>query len=408
MICRSCQHPISDVFVDLGTAPPSNAFLATDRLQEAEVYYPLKLFTCHHCWLVQVDEVKSHADLFAADYVYYSSFSPSWLAHARTYVEHATDRLALHKGSLVVEIASNDGYLLQYVVEKGIPCFGVEPTQGTADVARSKDVETISAFFGESLAQQLVKARGHADLIIGNNVFAHVPDLIDFIKGLGTLLAPEGTITLEFPHLHELVRNTQFDTIYHEHFSYFSLESASYALRSQGLRVYDVEQLGTHGGSLRLWICHESASIATCSSVSRIRQLEADVGISTAEYYRPFARHVEEVKDNFLRMLLDERQKGHRLVAYGAAAKGNTLINYAGVRQDLIPYVVDASTYKQGMYLPGSRIPVVDESVIARDKPDVILILPWNLRAEIENQLSYAEEWGARFVTVVPHVEFSV
>jgi len=408
MICRSCQRPISDVFVDLGTAPPSNAFLAADKLQEAEIYYPLKLFTCHHCWLVQVDEVKSHTDLFTADYVYYSSFSPSWLAHARAYVEHAADRLALNNRSLVVEIASNDGYLLQYVAEKGIPCFGVEPTRGTADVARSKGIETIGAFFGESLAQEIVQTRGHADLIIGNNVFAHVPDLNDFIRGLRTLLAPEGSITLEFPHLLELVRCTQFDTIYHEHFSYFSLESASYALRAQGLRVYDVEQLGTHGGSLRLWICHEGASVATCSSVEKIRQLEAESGIATAEYYRPFAQQVEEVKDNFLRLLLDERRQGHRLVAYGAAAKGNTLINYAGVRQDLIPYVVDASTYKQGMYLPGSRIPVVDESAIVRDKPDVIIILPWNLRAEIENQLSYAREWGARFVTVVPHVEFSV
>lgn len=404
MKCRFCQSALTDVFLDLGSAPPSNAFLDAGRLLAPEPYFPLKLFTCGRCHLVQVDEVQSHDAIFDNEYVYFSSYSSSWLDHARRYVDEATTRLGLDASSLVMEIASNDGYLLQYVKDRGIPCVGIEPTGGTAEAARAKGVETIGEFFGNDFARRFVADRGKADLIIANNVFAHVPDVNDFAAGLANALASDGTITIEFPHLMQLVAERQFDTVYHEHFSYFSLHTAAAILAAQGLDVWDVQELPTHGGSLRLWVSHAGKRTPT----ERLEDLlcrEREAGMLDNVYYSDFQRKADDVKNDCLRFLIEQRAAGKRVAAYGAAAKGNTLLNYAGVRQDLLPFVVDASPYKQGKWLPGSRIPVVDETRLREEKPDFILILPWNLRQEIMAQLDYAREWGAHFVVAVPRLE---
>jgi len=402
--CRFCQSALTNVFLDLGTAPPSNAFLDAESLLAPESYFPLKLFTCGHCHLVQVDEVQSHDAIFDNEYVYFSSYSSSWLDHARRYVDEATTRLGLDASSLVMEIASNDGYLLQYVKDKGIPCVGIEPTGGTAEVARSKGVETIGEFFGNDLARRFVADRGQVDLIVANNVFAHVPDVNDFAAGLACALASDGTITLEFPHLMRLVAERQFDTVYHEHFSYFSLHTAAAILAAQGLTVWDVQELPTHGGSLRLWVSHTGTRAPTDQLDDLLRR-EREAGMLDDAYYSDFQRKADDVKNDCLRFLIEQRAAGKRVAAYGAAAKGNTLLNYAGVRQDLLPFVVDASPYKQGKWLPGSRIPVVDEARLRKEKPDFIWILPWNIRQEIMAQLDYARDWGARFVVAVPRLE---
>jgi trans-aconitate methyltransferase len=400
--CRFCATPLQDVFLDLGSAPPSNAFLAVDALSAPETWFPLKLFTCAKCRLVQVDEVQSHAALFAHDYVYYSSFSRSWLAHAERYVGDAVAKLALDHTSLVMEIASNDGYLLQFVAARGIPCIGIEPTNGTANAARKKGIETLERFFGIDFAGEFVRERGTADLIVANNVLAHVPDLNNFVAGLAAALAPEGTITVEFPHLMELVAHKQFDTVYHEHFSYFSLNTVRSIFAAHGLRLWDVEQLPTHGGSLRIWAAHAHSQRAETSAVAALLAMEADAGMEDVAYYQGFQKQANEVKNSCLTFLLEQLRAGRRVVGYGAAAKGNTLLNYAGVKSDLLPYVVDASPHKQGHWLPGSRIPVVDESRLREDRPDFVLILPWNLRDEIVAQLSYIRAWGGQFVTLVP------
>jgi trans-aconitate methyltransferase len=402
MKCRFCATQMQDVFLDLGSAPPSNAFLAADALSAPETWFPLKLFTCGTCRLVQVDEVQSHAALFAPDYVYYSSFSRSWLAHAERYVGEAVTKLGLDHNSLVMEIASNDGYLLQYVVARNIRCIGIEPTSGTAYAARQKGVETLERFFGRNFAEEFVRERGKADLIVANNVLAHVPDLNDFVGGMATALAREGTITVEFPHLMELVAHRQFDTVYHEHFSYFSLHTVRAIFAAHGLRVWDVEQLSTHGGSLRIWATHAHGQRMDTSAVATLLALEAKAGMQDAAYYRGFQTQADAVKNECLTFLLEQRRAGRKVAGYGAAAKGNTLLNYAGVKPDLLPYVVDASPHKQGQWLPGSRIPVVNESRLREDRPDFVLILPWNLREEIVAQLSYIREWGGRFVTFVP------
>jgi SAM-dependent methyltransferase len=395
---------LNDVFLDLGSAPPSNAFLDAIQLQAPEVHFPLKLFTCGNCRLVQVDEVQSHDAIFDNDYVYFSSFSSSWLAHARRYVDEAVVRLDLKASSLVMEIASNDGYLLQYVKERGIPCVGIEPTGGTADAARAKGVETIGEFFGHEFARRFVRDRGSADLIVANNVFAHVPDVNDFAAGLSEVLADGGTITIEFPHLMQLVAERQFDTVYHEHFSYFSLHTATAIVAAQGLEVWDVQELPTHGGSLRLWISHAGARTVT-DRVEALLRCEREAGMLDDAYYRDFQRKADDVKNDCLQFLIEQRAAGKRIAAYGAAAKGNTLLNYAGVRPDLLPFVVDASPYKQGKWLPGSRIPVVEETRLREERPDFIWILPWNLRQEIMAQLAYVREWGAHFVVAVPRLE---
>lgn len=404
MKCRFCATPLVDVFLDLGTAPPSNAFLSAEALAAPETYFPLKLFTCQACRLVQVDEVQSHTALFAADYAYYSSFSRSWLDHARHYVDLAVARLGLDARSLVMEIASNDGYLLQFVASKGIPCVGIEPTAGTARVAREKGLETVERFFGRDFATEFVLGRRPLDLIVANNVLAHVPDINDFVAGLAIALAPGGTITVEFPHLMELVAHRQFDTVYHEHFSYFSLLSVQAIFAAHALRIRDVERLPTHGGSLRVWASHRDDPRAETPAVAALLALERTAGMHEAGYYRGFQTAADDVKNALLSFLLEQQRAGRSVVGYGAAAKGNTLLNYAGVRADLLPYVIDASPHKQGRFLPGSRIPVVAEDRLRAEKPDFILILPWNLQEEIRAQLDYSRQWGARFVTAVPQL----
>lgn len=404
MKCRFCQTPLHDVFLDLGSAPPSNAFLGADDLHAPETWFPLKLFTCTECHLVQVDEVQKHDALFSGDYVYFSSYSRSWLAHAKRYVEQAVARLGLGPQSLVVELASNDGYLLQYVQAHGIPCVGIEPTHGTAEAARARGIETIEQFFGERFAQDFAAGRRNADLVIGNNVLAHVPDLNDFVAGIAAVLAPEGVATLEFPHLLQLVAQHQFDTIYHEHFSYFSLRTAQKIFAAQDLRIFDVEELPTHGGSLRLWACRDDAAYRETPAVVALLAKEVDAGMQAMDYYHGFQPLADGIKNDFLAFLIQAKREGKHVVGYGAAAKGNTLLNYAGVRPDLLAYVVDASPHKQGRHLPGSRIPVVAEARIRDTRPDYVVILPWNLRDEITAQLAYIREWSGKFVTAVPQL----
>ena len=401
MKCRSCGHELTDVFLDLGTAPPSNAFVSASSLSAPEVYFPLKLFTCDACHLVQVDEVQSHDSIFNDDYVYFSSYSRSWLEHAKAYVSTAIERLGLGPESLVIEVASNDGYLLQYVRQAGIPCVGIEPTASTAEASRGKGIDTIGEFFTRAFATSFVQSRGHADLMVANNVLAHVPDIHDFVAGFAITLAATGTATFEFPHLLALVEQHQFDTVYHEHFSYLSLHAVERIFTAHDLEIWDVEELPTHGGSLRIWAGHTGAR-KIASSVVRLRERERVAGMLDMPFYHGFQEKADEVKHRFLRFLLDCRREGKRVGAYGAAAKGNTLINYAGVKPDLLGYIVDASPHKQGRWLPGSRIPVVDIEHLKADRPDYVIILPWNLRSEIINNLAYIRDWGGKFVTFIP------
>jgi SAM-dependent methyltransferase len=404
MTCRFCGSVLTDVFLDLGSAPPSNAFLKAAALAEPEAWYPLKLYTCAKCFLVQVAEVRSHAALFDDDYVYFSSFSRSWLAHAERYVDEAVPRLGLDSRSLVVEVASNDGYLLQYMAARGIPSVGIEPTASTAQAARDRGIETISEFFGRHFAENFVAERGHANLVIGNNVLAHVPDVNDFVAGFRAVLAPDGTVTVEFPHLKSLVDQRQFDTVYHEHFSYFSLHTVVRIFAAHGLSVWDVQKLPTHGGSLRVWASPEGIR-APQASVQALLDDEQQAGMLDLAWYQRFQADANEVKNDVVAFLIDSARAGLKVAGYGAAAKGNTLLNYAGIRGDLVRYVVDASPHKQGRYLPGSRIPVVDEATLRADRPDLVVIFPWNLRDEIMQQLAYIREWGGRFVVAVPRLE---
>lgn len=407
MKCRFCQAPLNEVFLNLGTAPPSNAFLTAADLAKPEAWFPLKLYTCSHCHLVQADEVEDHTAIFSSSYAYFSSYSRTWLAHAERYVTEATARLHLGPQSFVVEIASNDGYLLQYVKARGIPCVGIEPTAGTAKVARARGIETIEEFFGDRFARDFFANRRPADLIAANNVLAHVPGLNDFVEGIHSALAPAGVATLEFPHLMQLVDQHQFDTIYHEHYSYFSFHTAQRIFAAHGLRLWDVEELTTHGGSLRLWACRDEAAYANTPAVAALTARETAAGMETMDYYRGFQAKADAIKNAFLAFLLDAKRAGKQVVGYGAAAKGNTLINYAGVRPDLVRYVVDASPHKQGCWLPGSRIPVVAEGLIRETRPDYVIILPWNLRKEIAAQLTYIREWGGKFVTTIPQLVVS-
>lgn len=395
--------------VDLVTAPPSNAFLTRAQLEEPELSFPLKVFVCEACWLVQVDAVERPDALFTPDYAYYSSFSSSWLRHSRDYVELVRSRLGLTTESFVLEVASNDGYLLQYFVEAGIPCLGIEPTAGTAAAAREKGVETREVFWGSEEARRLVSERGQCDLMLGNNVLAHVPDLNDFLAGFKLALAPEGTLTFEFPHLLNLLRLNQFDTIYHEHYSYLSLTAARAALARHGLTVHDVEELPTHGGSLRLFIRHEEHErLAVTPAVAAVEEREIAASLREARGYQGLQGAADGVRAAVLEFLLEERAAGRRVVGYGAAAKGNTLLNYCGLKgNELLEFVVDASPHKQGLYLPGSHIPVVAEERLREARPDAVVILPWNIRAEITEQLGYVREWGGRFVTFIPELEVS-
>lgn len=402
MNCRFCAAPLRDVFLDLGTAPPSNAYLSAESLRAPEAWYPLKLFTCGVCRLVQVEDVHGREQLFAPDYAYFSSYSRSWLAHAERYVETAAARLGLGARSLVVEVASNDGYLLQYVRARGIPCLGIEPTASTAQAARERGIDTVVEFLGAATGRTFAEARGAADLVVANNVLAHVPDINDFVAGLRALLAPTGTLTVEFPHLLELVHHHQFDTVYHEHFSYLSFLTVRRIFAAHGLHVWDVERLPTHGGSLRIWASPTDVRHEETREVAAMVERERAAGMEEDAFYAGFQRVAEKVKDDFLAFLLEQKRDGRTVVGYGAAAKGNTLLNFAGVRADLLPFVVDASPHKQHRFLPGSRIPVFDESRLRALRPDYVVVLPWNLREEITAQLAYIREWGGRFVFAVP------
>jgi hypothetical protein len=390
----------------LANAPPSNAFLTAQQLNEPEVFYPLKLFVCDSCYLVQIDEYRRSADIFDSDYVYFSSFSKTWLDHARRYAEMMIEKYRYDPDSRIIEIASNDGYLLQYFQQRGIPSLGIEPTEGTAAEARNKGIETIVDFFGRRLAQSLADQGRKADLLIGNNVLAHVPDLHDFVAGLKIALKPSGVITMEFPHLMQLVDNCQFDTIYHEHFSYFSFTTVRAVFNHHGLELFDVEQLPTHGGSLRIFARHADDSPDGISgNVETLLQTEMSGGLNTMAYYHGFQEKADQIKRQLLQFLIAQKNSGREVAAYGAAAKGNTLLNYCGVRKDLLAFVVDASPHKQGKYLPASHVPVVSEEAIRKHKPDYILILPWNIKDEIIAQLDYTRAWGAQFVVPIPSVQ---
>lgn len=402
MNCRHCNTPLTHVFCDLQTCPPSNAMVKINEVNHPETYFPLKIFVCHSCWLVQVDELEKADAIFNEEYTYFSSYSTSWLAHAKQYTDMMEQRFNLNSESFVVEIASNDGYLLQYFKEKNIPVLGVEPSSNTAEVARKKGIESINDFFGEQLAQQHLSKK--ADLILGNNVLAHVPNINDFVKGVKIALKPTGINTFEFPHLCKLVAENQFDTIYHEHFSYLSLTSLVKIFKKQGLKIFDVEQLPTHGGSLRIFTCHdENDSYPIEQRVIELLNEEEQLGVNSLSYYTNFQEKVDQIKDDFMSFLIKAKKDGKKVIGYGAAAKGNTLLNYCGIKgNDWIKFVVDASPHKQGKLLPGSRIPVVDKSEIEQFKPDYIVIFPWNLKQEIVEQLDYARSWGAQFVVAIP------
>jgi SAM-dependent methyltransferase len=401
MNCRNCNHKISHEFIDLYTSPPSNSFLTETELLSEEVYYPLKVMVCEECFLVQIGEFKKTNEIFSHDYVYFSSYSTSWLEHASKYTDSVTERFALNEKSFVVEVASNDGYLLRNFVTKNIPCLGVEPTSGTAKVAQSIGVNTMVEFFGVKTAKLVVEKHGKADLALGNNVLAHVPDLHDFLGGFKELLKDDGVATFEFPHLLKLIENNQFDTIYHEHYSYFSLLTVIDILARSKLRIFDVEQVVTHGGSLRVYVCHELSSHLAVSRVQELLDVEKSCGMDKIGFYENFSIKVDKVKYDFMAFLLDAKKQNKKVIGYGAAAKGNTLLNFCGVKEDLISHVVDASPYKQGKFLPGSRIPVVSKEIVRILKPDYIIIFPWNIMDEVINQNK--ELFGdARVVVTIP------
>lgn len=407
MKCRHCQAPLSSTFVDLGSAPPSNAYLTEADLKQPELWYPLRVLVCSACRLVQTEDYAGASEIFTDSYAYFSSYSRSWLEHAEQYVSAMVQRFGLSEKSLVVELAANDGYLLQYVQARGIPCIGVEPTASTAQAARAKGIEIIENFFGVGLAEEMIEQSRLADLIAANNVLAHVPDINDFVSGVALLLKEDGVATFEFPHLLNLVANNQFDTIYHEHYSYLSLSSVSRIFERNGLAVFDVEEIPTHGGSLRVYAQRDTSRRSRAAAVGKLLDRERSVGVLTDAYYAGFQSRTDRVKNDFLRFLVDAKREGKKVAGYGAAAKGNTLMNYAGVRPDLMPYVVDKSPAKQGKFLPGTRIPIVSEERIRREHPDFVVVLPWNLWDEVTTDLSYMRDWNGRCVRAVPELQVS-
>jgi len=403
--CRHCDSPLIHTFLDLGFAPPSNAYLTDADLDRPEKYYPLKIKVCNHCWLVQTEDYAQADELFSSDYAYFSSTSTGWVAHAERYAEKIIRQLNLTKDSLVIEVASNDGYLLNNFLAAGIPCLGIEPTASTAAAAEKLGIPVMREFFGEQLGKQLATSGKQADLIAGNNVYAHVPDINDFTRGLKAALKPGGTITLEFPHLMRLIENTQFDTVYHEHFSYLSLFTVDRIFKVAGLRVWDLEELPTHGGSLRIYGCHAEENRETTAAVSTMLAEEARRGLQTLATYQHFQAKANRVKDNLLAFLIEQKRAGRRVAAYGAAAKGNTLLNYAGVKPDLLPFVCDAAAAKQGKFMPGSHIPILAPAALDENRPDYLMILPWNIAAEVKQQNTHLAELGTKFVTAVPNLE---
>jgi len=404
LLCRGCSASLEHVFADLGMSPLSNAYLTAAEIGRMEPFYPLCAYVCRECLLVQLQEFERPEAIFG-DYLYFSSFSETWLEHARAYVEMIVSRFGIGPEHRVVELASNDGYLLQYFVERGVPVMGIEPARNVAEVASRKGIRTLAQFFGEGVARQLAAENEGADLIVGNNVLAHVPDLNDFVEGMKVLLNPLGVITLEFPHLLRLVEGNQFDTIYHEHFSYFSYLSVSRVLEAHGLVIFDVDELPTHGGSLRIYVCHEQDPTKSVHSrVSDLIASERAAGMDRLETYLSFGERVRKTKRKLLTFLVGAREDGKSIVGYGAPAKGNTLLNYCGIRTDFIDYTVDRSPHKQGRFLPGTHIPISSPDRIRETRPDYLLILPWNLADEITRQMACIREWGGRFVVPIPEV----
>lgn len=404
MKCRHCHAPLVHTFIDLGFTPPSNAYLTKADLSRPERYFPLKVMVCERCWLVQTEDYAQADELFGSDYAYFSSTSTSWLDHAARYAEKMIASLRLDRTSFIIEVAANDGYLLKNFVAAGIPCLGIEPTASTAAAAEKLGIPILREFFGEPLGRRLAQEDSQADLIVGNNVYAHVPDINDFTRGLKAALKPGGTITLEFPHLLQLIEQAQFDTIYHEHFSYLSLYTVARIFAAAGLRVFDVETLPTHGGSLRVYGCHADDSRPTVQAVADLLAREEERGLRDLATYQGFQARAERIKDDLLLFLIEQKRAGKKVAAYGAAAKGNTLLNFAGVKPDLLPFVCDAAAAKQGKYLPGSHIPILPPSVLEEYRPDYLLILPWNIADEVRAQNAALAGLGTRFVVAVPRL----
>jgi 2-polyprenyl-3-methyl-5-hydroxy-6-metoxy-1,4-benzoquinol methylase len=403
MKCRHCGSNLELPLVDLGSAPPANAYLTEQTLMAPEKWFPLRVLVCQQCWLVQTEDFARREELFSAEYAYFSGFSSTWLAHCQRYVADMAKRFELGANSHVVEVAANDGYLLQYVQARDIPCTGVEPTAGTAAAARAKGIPIVEDFFGVRLARELATQGKQADLITANNVLAHVPDINDFVAGFAVLLKPQGVATFEFTHLLKLIDQTLFDTIYHEHFSYLSLTAVNRIFAANGLTVFDVEELPTQGGSLRVFAqCSNTGQHSLCAKVDELLEREARAGMTTPHYYAGFQARTDRVKNDFLAFLLEAKRRGKSVAAYGAAAKGNTLMNYAGIRPDLIAFVVDRNPAKQGKYMPGSRIPILPPAVLSEQRPDYLLVLPWNMADEVLSQQGKVREWGGSFVVCVP------
>lgn len=401
--CRSCGGALTP-FVDLGMSPLCESFLTADQMNRMEPFYPLTAHVCRSCYLVQIDEYVAPEHIFA-EYAYFSGYSEAWLSHARDYVQAMTERLRLDQSSLVIELGSNDGYLLQYFVGRGVPVLGIDPAANVAKAAEARGVPTLVRFFGRDVAQELA-GRGHrADLVLGNNVLAQVPDLNGFVSGLPPILKPDGVCTFEFPHLLATMEGNQFDQIYHEHFSYFSLLSIEPLFARHGLRVFDVERLWTHGGSLRLFLCHHGDERHAAASVAIVREEERRAGLDRLETYRAFETQVHKTKRDLLHFLIEAKRNGASIAGYGAPGKGNTLLNYCGIRTDFLSFTVDRNPYKHGRYLPGTHIPILPTEAIAAAKPDYVLILPWNLKNEIAAQLAYIRDWGGKFVVPIPSLQ---
>ena len=408
MNCRHCNTPLTLPFLNLGSAPPSNAYLTAETFAAPEPWFPLRVLVCDHCWLVQTEDFANAHELFDENYAYFSGFSDIWLAHSKRYVNDMIERFRLNANSHVVEVAANDGYLLQYVKERGIPCTGIEPTASTARAARAKGLDIVQEFFGVSLAQHLLDHGKQADLMVANNVLAHVPDINDFVSGFTVLLKDHGVCTFEFPHFLKLVEHNQFDTIYHEHFSYPFLTSVERILRANGLSVFDVEEHPTHGGSLRVFAQRTgTGKIDVSPRVGEMISREIAGGLCDASTYANYQQRADRAKNDFLSFLIEAKRAGKTVAGYGAAAKGATLINYAGVKPDLISFIADRNPAKQNKFSPGSKIPIVREQKLRDARPDFIIIFPWNLKEEVMAQLDYVREWGGRFVTAIPGLEIS-
>lgn len=403
--CRFCGQELTETFVNLGLSPLSNSYIRRENLNCGQANYPLHVYTCKNCFLVQLDEFESPENIFS-DYAYFSSYSDSWLRHAKQYTIDMIEKFKFDENSQIIEIASNDGYLLQFFKDQAIPVTGIEPAVNVAEVARKKGIPTITEFFGETLAKKLIKENKQADLLLGNNVLAHVPNINDFVKGLKLTLKPNGVITMEFPHLLNLIEKTQFDTIYHEHFSYLSFYSVRKIFNDHGLKLFDVQEWETHGGSLRIFACHEECDKYTVTDeVEKMLEKERKAGITDINTYQNFYKQVEKIKFDLLKLLISLKENNKQIIAYGAPAKGNTLLNYCGIRTEFIDYTVDKSPHKQNNYLPGTQIPILAPEIITHTKPDYILILPWNLKNEIMEQLAYTKSWGAKFILPIPTVE---